>query len=457
MATCAIARQCFPRGSEMRRVGKSLPGGIGRAGSDAKNMTILRLHRGWISIALLALAGSSFARGEGRNCLGDGFLPPNDLRIAIGAGKGIAERDFNSALDRIDRIYRPVMAAKGANLSIQRLWSDGTVNAYAERTGSTWTIKMYGGLARHPALTPDGFLLIACHEIGHHLGGAPKYAGQWAANEGQADYFATLKCLRGVFEGDDNVEIVKGLGVPAPVVAQCEKSFGSANAIAICERSAMAGYSAASVMRALGGSPAIDFMTPDPSAVPRTADGHPAAQCRLDTYYGGAICEVAASEPLSETDAAPGTCAVETGAKRGTRPLCWYKPSSGGGGGDPNPPPTGGGIARAPMLAGPSTVTNPYARLEFSYDVSEFGDADGIWLEFSAPNRDFSDPNGITPDPARSFGSGLAGKRGGFYVVPAYVLPGAGAYSVRIIPLKGGGKQAAGRFSNPARFTLRAR
>jgi len=72
---------------------------------------------------------------------------------------------------------------------------------------------MFGGLARHETMTPDGFATVVCHELGHHLGGVPKkfswFGNSWASNEGQADYFGIMKCLRKMFEHEDNVKIVK--------------------------------------------------------------------------------------------------------------------------------------------------------------------------------------------------------------------------------------------------------
>lgn len=405
------------------------------------------------------------------SCTEDGFLPRNRAAIGVRAfnANGMTEAKFNAILDRTETFYRPVIAAKGGNFVVNRNWADATVNAYADRQGKDWIIKMYGGLARHDAITADGFQLIACHEVGHQLGGAPKVRSQWAANEGQADYYATLKCLRNLFKADNNVDIVKELGVPDSVTKSCEKSFGDANAIAICQRSAMAGFSAAKLMQIMAGSAEIDFAKPNPTVVPQTIDTHPEGQCRLDTYYGGAVCQVAESEPLSETIPSVGTCATETGATRGVRPLCWYRPEGGspnpGPTNNPNPVPTNnpnpipapGGIARAPVGAGGQTtvVTNPYARVEFGYDTSEFPGAAMVWFEISAADRDFLEPNGTRPDPYRTVGTLLRGSRGGFYLIPARVLPGWGVYSVRVIPVDAAGNAPVGRFSNPARLILR--
>ena len=79
------------------------------------------------------------------------------------------------------------------------------MNAFAKQGASTWEVHMYGGLARHQAVTADGFALVVCHELGHHLGGAPQKVDwfgrlRWASNEGQADYWGTAKCFRKLLE-----------------------------------------------------------------------------------------------------------------------------------------------------------------------------------------------------------------------------------------------------------------
>lgn len=296
----------------------------------------MRIQRFLVSrplwLALLALLASSLrAAHADSSCLTDGFLPPNSLKIEVSEAhpfgfNGITEQKFNELLSKVENYYRPIVAKKGASLLFLRYWTDGTVNAYADRSGNQWYVRMFGGLARHHAITEDGLTLVACHEMGHHLGGAPKYSSHWAANEGQADYFATLKCLRNIFQNDNNVDIVKAMRVDPTITKSCEAAFSDAASIALCERSTMAGQSSAELMRALAGSGPINVNTPDPTLVSSTYDMHPAAQCRLDTYFSGAICQVGQTEPLSEFDPTVGTCSIEKNFKVGVRPQCWYKP-----------------------------------------------------------------------------------------------------------------------------------
>jgi hypothetical protein len=392
------------------------------------------------------------------NCIGDGFLPPNSLRIsAFENANGMTEASFNAIIDKVAAFYAPVVAQQGAQLVFERKWNDGTVNAFASRNGNQWIVSMYGGLARHQTVTSDGFLLVVCHEVGHHLGGAPKYRGEWASNEGQSDYFATLKCLRHVLEKDDNVEIVKSLNIPATVTRQCEQSFSDAGAIALCQRTSMAGRSTAELMRALGGSSPIDFSTPDPSKVTTTQDQHPEAQCRLDTYFNGSICQVDREEPLSTTDATVGTCSEEKNFKRGVRPQCWYKPQSIS---QPTPQPTPeptDGIALQPLFNGVSDYSTsfPQQMITIDYDVSNIPKAAGIYFEVSRPNQTFRQPNSTQAERDVTTAFARAGSRGQLYLVPMRHLPGPGIYQMRLIALDSTGTRPVSRFSNASSLSVR--
>lgn len=265
-----------------------------------------------------------------------GIAEENTMHIGVNdknANKTIDETAFNSVLDRIEAIYAPVIAARGKQLEVVRKWSDGTVNAYAQQSGNTWKISMFGGLARHEEATADGFAAVACHELGHHIGGAPKkgsiWGSSWASNEGQSDYFATSKCLRKFMEADDNQAVVAAMEIPQIVTDRCEASHTTAEEIAMCKRGAMAGQALAKLLNSLRtGSDPVAFTTPDRSVASRTNDAHPAAQCRLDTYFSGAICDKDAYTDPSADDAATGYCVRVDGYEDGTRPLCWYKPTA---------------------------------------------------------------------------------------------------------------------------------
>lgn len=253
-------------------------------------------------------------------------IPENDLYIpSFVEGQGVTKAEFNEVIDRVEELYAPVIRRMGGELIVKRLWENGTVNASANRVDNKYFVNMFGGLARHRVMTKDGLALVICHELGHHIGGAPKIGTRWATNEGQSDYFAGLKCLRHVFANQNNVDYVRNLTADPIAERECAKSFKGQEAQAICVRSAMAGVVAAMMFKELRKeqtSPQFD--TPDTSKVEKTFHGHPATQCRMDTYFAGTICPADLNQDPSDRDVNVGVCSRKHGEARGARPLCWY-------------------------------------------------------------------------------------------------------------------------------------
>jgi hypothetical protein len=267
----------------------------------------------------------------------EGFLPENKLLIPESPSSvhGLSETQFQALIHRVEGVYTPIFAKIGKTYKIIPKWKSGKVNAYARRSGNISEVHLYGGFARHPKMTPDGFTLVICHETGHHLGGAPSTligAGEiglklWMSSEGQADYFATLKCAREVWKGDDNITLMAKKAIPQIVTERCQKAFDHAEEIALCQRTALAAQEIGTTLAALMHSSEPSLDTPDPHVVRFMKTTHPKAQCRVDTYFAGAVCSKSKDIPLSTTDVRIGTCTQESGEILGVRPLCWYRPS----------------------------------------------------------------------------------------------------------------------------------
>ncbi len=292
------------------------------------NTTLSRVVAGVALVATLGFAHKTAVEAT----LCEGFLPPNDMKVPVGLFTvgGITEEQFNGVIDRMERLFRADVEAKGDTLKVNRLWSDATVNASAQRMGNTQVVNMYGGLARHAATNVEGFALVICHEYGHHNGGAPKtagwFGGGWATNEGGSDYYASLKCLRRFFAEDDNEAILAGLDLDPVAVAGCEAQFPNRRDQLICLRTSLGGQSVANLFQALKKeSTPPTFGTPDRSEVRKTNDSHPATQCRLDTYLAGMFCVAKENETVSNTDYKQGSCYAPRDVA-GVRPRCWFAP-----------------------------------------------------------------------------------------------------------------------------------
>lgn len=190
-------------------------------------------------------------------------FPVPHFKISELAPSTISKASFDSAMDLVEKVYAPIFASRGCPLNLIRSWSNGEVNAQAWQDGGQCHVEMFGGFARYPGMTKNAMIAVACHEIGHHLGGAPLYAGENLSVEGQADYYATLTCM-------------KRLGVP----------------------SANASLTLATALARLGHERDPSRSTRAPEEVSQTLQTHPRAQCRLDTY--------------------------DAGAGRDSRPRCWF-------------------------------------------------------------------------------------------------------------------------------------
>ncbi len=258
-----------------------------------------------LAIIPVSLMSANFKREEG-TC-----FPINNKNFIVGNKSlgGISESDFNQTLNEVQMIMGPLVKKMlDKDLVIIRQWTDPTVDAYATRDDdNNRVIVINGGLARHPLMTPDGFLLLICHELGHHLGGAPKILRgnsglrSWSSAEGQADYYATSKCLPRFFNKIDGVDT-------------------SSVALRIISSGLTVSQVFASLVK---GMPQPSLHSKDSTKVGQTLYNHPNPQCRLDTYLSGANCDLDIEIPFDSNDPNVGACMKDLGK----RPLCWFNES----------------------------------------------------------------------------------------------------------------------------------
>lgn len=251
------------------------------------------------------------------------YLAALFLLAAPVRAEALAEAQFHEALSVVRDIYAPLAAARGRTLVIEGLWErDGSAVIFDGQ--GVFLVRIAGGMARLPVMTQDALALAVCHEVGHLMGGAPRQRyplTSWVAAEGQADYFATLKCARRVFTDPRSSAFTRITTVDPVVRRACPD--------ALCERSAMAGASLVQVLVALKAGATPRFETPDTSAVALTLDSYPSLQCRLDTFFQGALCARGVDENVSGGDPAAGSCTAGQGHGVGRRPRCWYAPPAG--------------------------------------------------------------------------------------------------------------------------------
>lgn len=317
-----------------------------------------------VSILFVCFAFVGNAAFASQGC---GMFPPNKLRFPVRSnGKHMTRPQFRKILDASEAVYQPIFKALGMKFYIDDLWFNDEVNAcasiglpcsktlkrpspFGRANGSANPpravvprrddpameirfVEIYGGLGRHPDMTPEGLMLVICHEIGHHLAGYPRYDQNQdpMATEGQSDYFATAKCARSIYEQmspktHQNWAWANKNRIPKEVLKPCTTNFPATSENAIyCARSSLGGLALATTLASLGTpSAALSFTQKDPTVVTETFESHPQAQCRLDTYVAGALCPVHHDIPFGFSSPVEGAC---TDPRQGaSRPKCWYK------------------------------------------------------------------------------------------------------------------------------------
>lgn len=275
------------------------------------------------------------------------FLPP-DIQVKETPNQPIAnmtEAEFNEILGKIKSVYEPVVKAFGGRLVLSGPWKSDVLNAGATRSFGAWKVMITGAIARRPELTADGFTLIVCHELGHHISGFPfapapmPFAGTWASAEGQADYFATHSCTRKLWQNDRELNASFASKATSFEVRQCASVWDSVADRHLCLRTLAATKSMTATMAAILKNAAPSFDTPDPSVVEQTKMSHPGIQCRMDTSLQGALCQApwddkvipgskirgALNNLKVEEHASKYSCTSHSNFTAGLRPNCWFK------------------------------------------------------------------------------------------------------------------------------------
>lgn len=262
-------------------------------------------------------------------------IPENKLSYPVKVlkpkefARSVTEHEFIFVTKTLEKLFAKSIEERGAvRLVIKADWKDATVNAFATREVETWSVHIPGGIARAPGMTKDSLALIVCHELGHHLGGAPRtflYEG-WPSAEGQADYWATSKCLKKYYKelALDSVTIVPPIS--EKITHDCTSVYKTLEEQKICIRSAMASIDFGNFLNALPDAKApVNINTPDTRHVKGTnTNDYPRPQCRLDTLYQGGLCTISSNEATSEVDPIVASCMDYS--KLGARPRCWFKP-----------------------------------------------------------------------------------------------------------------------------------
>ena len=235
----------------------------------------------------------------------------------------VNEQSFLSVVSKIEGLYSPYFELAGHHLKFTLRWESEEKSCFTTyQNPPTFLITLNGGAFRNKIMNNDGLAFVVCHEIGHAIGGHPKYMSDvfWGSAESQADYFATNVCLKKVFKDDNNAAAVEGLKVPKDVKKLCKDN-------ALCVRSIMAATVFAEYTRQAKISQypkPVDPLKRDSTVVTVLNRSYAAPQCRLDTAVAGSLCARGESFDLNTVgDAKDWNCRAPD-ASNMLRPACWF-------------------------------------------------------------------------------------------------------------------------------------
>lgn len=253
---------------------------------------------------------------------------------------GITKEQFDEIIQTHQEKYDEsnIIQAYGASLTIKKLWDNNTKNAGASKKGSKWTIKMYGGLARHQPITPDSFALVLCHEMGHLLGGFPAYEKvdriSLLSSEGNSDFYATFVCAHFLWQSEVEINKKFRTTVEKPAKNLCDQIYSIVADQNLCYRKLTASKSLAYF---LNEDKEVSFTNHDKNKVDANDNDHPDGQCRMDTLMSGSFCLKYKNwhhkkYPANSNEMVLQTCfgtypdEPSKVIKKGYKPRCWFKP-----------------------------------------------------------------------------------------------------------------------------------
>lgn len=234
----------------------------------------------------------------------------------------VGEKNFSLIASQIYALYQRDFIAANRVTQLNLFWETPYFSAWAAspkmNSHDHYTINFWGGMARIPGMTKEGWAFTACHEVGHILGGLPRISIEdlsWASSEGQADYFSAAQCLRRYFLTYD-FQSEEETPLSPFVLELCHRAhYSNKKMVAVCENVAKAAVSFARVLNYLFVLPEkISVESPSHSIVEWTIiNSYPDPQCRIDTIVSAALCD---KDPFSED----WICTEN----QGFRPACWF-------------------------------------------------------------------------------------------------------------------------------------
>lgn len=218
----------------------------------------------------------------------------------------VTEEYFYKNFYEVIDIYKKQLKQLHKPIDLKPDWKNPYFSAYTFEQKETLEIGIWGGMARIPGMNNEAIVLIACHELGHLLGGAPFIPIKYYKNissEGQSDYFATKQCIKKFFSKNYNTKetpILNKVSTPeAKSICYLKSNAPKEYQICLKTMRAIEGFSHV-IAQLHHHQGSMSLSSKDETITSKTINiDYPKNQCRIDTYIAGYFNK--------------------------ERPKCWYK------------------------------------------------------------------------------------------------------------------------------------
>jgi hypothetical protein len=218
----------------------------------------------------------------------------------LGLG-GFSPKSYLGVQD-LEDVVRWMNKDYGPDIDARIIYEALTFNASAEVDGPLRIVSLNLGLILHPKISKDVIALIACHELGHHLAGAPWSTRSFEFSvEGQADFFAPQECFHHWLDA----KVLSAISIRPEVQRYCSLIANrNSSRYENCNRTLEASVRLSEIFAEKRKSQSLpDLFAVDQFQVAFTLEAHSSPQCRLDTFKAGFISHIWTATP---------------------RPSCWF-------------------------------------------------------------------------------------------------------------------------------------
>lgn len=110
----------------------------------------------------------------------------------------IGQVEFYTVPVKVISLFSDSLKKNQATLQLDAQWESPYFGAGIAYYDNIFYMRIFAGTTRVEGMTLDAYAALACHELGHIIGGAPYQTitgAEWSSSEGQADFFAASECL----------------------------------------------------------------------------------------------------------------------------------------------------------------------------------------------------------------------------------------------------------------------